>query len=150
MLFYEECVSLTISYCLDFLCISKVSSMLLYGQWGEFIAGLFTAGCEEKWVKRAKKPAADETFFTIENIQTYPEPCITPAHSVFSKPWHIQNQKHMQNPGIFRAEVCWEPLDTRNPVKHLWWRIEQKLLTDSCFRKLWLFLLYQLFTFSTF
>ena len=42
----------------------------------------------------------------------------------------MQNQRHMQNPGIFRTEVYPEPSDTQNPVKHLRWSIVQKLLTE--------------------
>ena len=44
---------------------------------------------------------------------------------VYSKPWLIQNQRHMQSPGILRTEVYSDPWDTRNlrqiqnPVKYL-------------------------------
>ena len=48
----------------------------------------------------------------LENIQTYLEPCVTPA---YSEPWYIQNQRHMQNPGMFRTEVYSEPWDALNP-----------------------------------
>ena len=49
---------------------------------------------------------------------------------IYSKPWHMQNQMHMQkNPGIFKTELYLEPWDTRNPVKHLWWSTVQQLLS---------------------
>ena len=53
----------------------------------------------------------------------------------YSKPWHIQNQRHMQNPGIFRNLIYSEPWHIQNqrciqhPVKHLRWSILQKILT---------------------
>ena len=54
---------------------------------------------------------------------------------VYSKPWHIQNQRYTENSDIFRTEVYSEPWDnqnprqTQNPVKDLWRSIAQKLLT---------------------
>ena len=36
---------------------------------------------------------------------------------VYSKLWHIQNHKHMQNPGIFRKEVCSEPEANSEPCQ---------------------------------
>ena len=54
---------------------------------------------------------------------------------VYSKLWHIQNHKHMQNPGIFRKAVCSEPWNTQNlrqiqnPAKHLQWSSVQIMLT---------------------
>ena len=35
-----------------------------------------------------------------ENIQTYLEPCVTPA---YSEPWYIQNPGLFKNKGICRA-----------------------------------------------
>ena len=31
------------------------------------------------------------------------------------EPWHIQNQKHIQNPGIFRTSVHWKLWHIHNP-----------------------------------
>ena len=33
---------------------------------------------------------------------------------VYPEPWHIQNQKHIQNPGIFATLVYSEPLYIQN------------------------------------
>ena len=70
LLFYQECVLLTISYHLEFLCISKVSSMLHLWSMGRVPSrpqiSIKKLYCDEKRTKRAKKPAAGEIFFTIE------------------------------------------------------------------------------------
>ena len=64
----------------------------------------------------------NQAYSTI--IQAYSEPCVTQALSepwslgnldlfrtrlIFRTPWHIQNQKHNQNPSIFRTLGYSEP-----------------------------------------
>ena len=39
-------------------------------------------------------------------IQAYSEPCVTLA---YSESWHIQNQRHIQNPGISKTLAHLEP-----------------------------------------
>ena len=62
---------------------------------------------------------------------------------VYSKPWHIQNQRHMQNPGVFGTEVYSEPWDTQNstqtqnPVKHSTMERWAKVVNNySCFSQI--------------
>ena len=58
-----------------------------------------------------------ESSGIFRRIQAYPESCATLAYlapslfrtyayselDAFSEPWHIQNQRHILNPGKFRA-----------------------------------------------
>ena len=56
---------------------------------------------------------------------------------VYSKPWHIQNQKHMQNPGIFRTEVYSEPKVNSEPCQTSTMEHCAKVVNScSCFWKL--------------
>ena len=55
----------------------------------------------------------------------------------YSKPWHIQNQKHMQNPDIFRSEVYSEPEANSELCQTSTMERCAKIVDNySCFRKL--------------
>ena len=82
-------------------------------------------------------------------IICYLEPCVTLIYFitvVYPEPYHIQNQKHIQNPGIFRTPLYserWHIQNLRhiqNPVAHLRWSINYfhgyNIFTNcNCFRK---------------
>ena len=71
------------------------------------------------------------------HIQAFSEPCIAQTYlepwqnleSRTQDPWHIQNQTHIQNPGIFRILVYSEPWHIQSPVKQLPCSILPKQLT---------------------
>ena len=70
----------------------------------------------------------------LENIQEYSEPCVT---SAYSEPWHIQNERHMQNLGIFRREVYSEPEANSEPCQTFMTECCAKIVNNnSCFHKL--------------
>ena len=153
MLFYLECVPLTISYHTGFLCISKVSTMLHHGSTRGAQSRSQISG-SKKWAKRAKKPACRQKFFynliailtfcdSFKLVQrdfcgesiTFLEITLVPNSLnnvndilrkysdilrtlcnpsifktlVYLKPWHIQNQRHMQKAGTFRTKIYSEP-----------------------------------------
>ena len=45
----------------------------------------------------------------IRHIKAYSELCVT---LVYSEPWQIQNQRHIQNPGILRTRGIFRTLDS--------------------------------------
>ena len=42
----------------------------------------------------------------IRHIEAYSKPCVT---LTYSEPWHIQNQRHIHDPDIFRTQTYLEP-----------------------------------------
>ena len=70
-----------------------------------------------------KTKAIQTNLGTLRHNQTYPgiiqaylEPCVTLTFKteVCPEPCHIQNQKHIQNPGIFTTLVYSEPRYIQN------------------------------------
>ena len=80
----------------------------------------------------------------------------------YSEPWHIENQRYIQNPGIFRVLGYWEHRHIQNPDILRTWDIFRNLSNiydvafckTSCwcnyFWKSLLFWQYQFFIFCTF
>ena len=48
----------------------------------------------------------------IRHIEAYSKPCVT---LTYSEPWHIQNQRHIHDPDIFRTQTYLEPEYIQNP-----------------------------------
>ena len=70
---------------------------------------------ELQWVNVNKTKAIQTDLDTFrrnhaypEIIQAYSKPCPTLAY-LCTEPWHIQNLKYIQNPGIFTILVYSEP-----------------------------------------
>ena len=97
------------------------------------------------------------SFFLKQGLGTLCQLCL-----VYSKPWHIQNQRYIQNPGILSTLVYSGPCNIENPgwhaqnPRHIWNPVRSMMehfrkIVNGCnyFGKSSLFLHHQLFTFST-
>ena len=130
------------------------------GQWGELTAGFKLAISNRIaifnfswWFKGP---------FAVPNVKDMPRkysgilrtlcnPSIIRT-LIYSKPWQIQNQRHMQNPGkgIFGA-LGYSTQDKFRTLSKFKMKCHAKIVISySCFCKLQLFFQYQLFTFLLF
>ena len=88
--------------------------------YGSFRQGITMEKCKTKAIQ------ANLGIFThiqefFGHIHAYLEPSVT---LTYLEPWYIQNQKNIQNHGVFRSLTYSKLWHIQNPVKHgpFWWK----------------------------
>ena len=56
-------------------------------------------------MEKCKTKTIQTGLDTFRHNQAYLKNYVNRAAVLYSKPWDIQNQKHIQNPGLFRTPV---------------------------------------------